>query len=562
MNGFPEFIVSTLKDLKMWEDIDFWLYFFFCDNVRRRDKLPENFRSSTDDWSTMDAKEREEACLKDETSLYNVIGEICYSVALVGISDAMFKSFIEQCAILIRMNEKQTLMLMTFAMNIVNSNRASLEQANVVNRNLEDEAEKLFKVSKRRTMQPVPHKLLDTHMGNTYERLRLGSKKISTTSRDNISTTIYELGIGEVKCLSVRDNIIIGGALSGIVTVWDLSAKRPFLFDFNTRTDGISAVEIDKTTPLIFIGTRDCKAFLYDGRRRAIEEIFSSHKAQIQSICIHKKYFLSGSDDKALGVWNRETKGPFELLQGHAGAILCIKTIDAPRRVLINEYIEEEEYKKKEEGKEEEKHSTIWEDEGEEGLQAEKKKEIDEDTTFAVTGSEDGSIRVWDLERKKCIIVLKGHCDWVTELVIVSPTVILSRSADRTVKVWDLEKQECVYTFGDENLVITAFAYNAGEVLAGCEDGTVIRWKLRNPTKPVLMFRVVESTITRIKQNADNSVIITSCEDGNIYMWNDTGNIIASLKGHTDTVNKTKDTFVQIYIRNHAFFLGIGLCVR
>ena len=537
VNGFPEFIVSTLKDLKMWEDIDFWLYFFFCDNVRRRDKLPENFRSSTDDWVTMDAAEREEACLKDETSLYNVIGEICYSVALVGISDAMFKNFIERCAILIRMNEKQTFMLTTFAMNIVNSNRASIEQANVVNRNLEDEAEKLFKVPKRKPPQLVSHTTTESQMESTYERLRLGSKKISTTNRDNISTTVYDLNIGEVKCLAVRDTTIVGGSLSGIVTVWDISEKRPFAFDFNTRTDGVSAVEIDKTMPLIFIGTRDCKAFVYNRSRRAIEEVFSGHKAQIQSICIHKKYFLSGSDDKALGVWNRETKGPFELLQGHAGAILCIKTIDAPRKVLINEYTEEEDHKEKEkvEGKEEEKHNTIWDEEEE--APAEKKKEADEDTTFAVTGSEDGSIRVWDLERKKCIIVLKGHCDWVTQLAIVSPTIILSKSVDRTVKVWDLEKQECVYTFGDENLVITAFAYNAGEVLAGCEDGTVIRWRLRNPTKPILMFKVVGSTVTNIKPNSDNSVILTSCEDGNIYMWNDTGNIIASLRGHTDTVN-------------------------
>lgn len=541
VNGFPEFMVSTLRELKMWEDIDFWLYFFFCDNVRRRDKLPENFRSSADDWVKMSAAEQEEACLKDETSLYNVIGEICYSVALMGISDAMFKNFIERCAILIRMNEKQTLMLMTFAMNIVNSNRASLEQANVSNRSLEEAAEKLFKISKRKAMQPVSHKTLSLHISDTYERLRLGSKRISTVSRDNVSATIFELSIGEVKCVAVRGSIIAGGGSSGIVSVWDHTASSPFLFDFNTRTDGISGVKIDETMPLLFIGTQDCKAFVYNIETRGIEEIFVDHKAQIQSICIHKRYFLSGSDDKSLGVWNRETKGPFELLQGHAGAILCIKTIDAPRKVLLNEYDdfngeEEEMSKPKEEGKVDEIHGKIWEREEEE---KKKKGAMDEEITFAVTGSEDGSIRVWDLDRKKCIIVLKGHCDWVTQIDIVSPTIILSKSSDGTVKVWDLERQECIYTFGDEDLSITAFTYNAGEVLIGCKDGAIVRWRLRNPTKPLMTIKVIPSYVTRIKTNIDNSIILTSCYDGNIYVWNGNGSIIASLRGHSDTVNKT-----------------------
>lgn len=524
VNGFPEFIVSTLKTLEMWEDIDFWLYCFFCDNAQRREKLAPNFRSSADDWATMNTKERDDVCLKDETSLYNVIGEICYSVALVGISDAMFKNFIERCAITIRMNETQTGTLMTFAVNIVNSNRASLEQANVEKRSVEGAAEKLFKISKRRGMQPMTHKVLDINMNNSYERLRLGTKKMSKVQRDGFSVTVYELDVGEVIRLIVRDNIVVGGTTSGVVTVWDYKSKRPFLFDFNTHTDGVSALDMDSATSTILVGTRDCKAFAYDLKRRAIIEIFDGHKAQIPSVHIHKRFFLSGSDDKALGIWNRESKGPFHLLQGHAGAILCITTVDAPRRLMLGlDDKEDNDPTKEDKGSNEPQGTPITVNEP--------------TTTFAVTGSEDGSIRVWDLDKLECVIVLKGHCDWVTQVIVVSPTVILSKSADRTVKLWDLERKECVQTYGDEDIIITAFAYNAGEIFAGCEDGTIIRWKLRNPLKPALKFKVVASTVTHISSNIDNSIIITACQDGNMYLWNDSGNVITTLRGHTDTVN-------------------------
>ena len=57
-----------------------------------------------------------------------------------------------------------------------------------------------------------------------------------------------------------------------------------------------------------------------------------------------------------------------------------------------------------------------------------------------VSGSEDKTVKVWDCDKGKEILSLKGHTGPVTS-VAISPDGkrIVSGSHDRTVKVWDAD---------------------------------------------------------------------------------------------------------------------------
>ena len=65
----------------------------------------------------------------------------------------------------------------------------------------------------------------------------------------------------------------------------------------------------------------------------------------------------------------------------------------------------------------------------------------------AVSGSSDGTLRVWDLESGQSVHTLEGHADAVNA-VTVTPMArhAISASADRMLRVWDLESGQSVFT--------------------------------------------------------------------------------------------------------------------
>ena len=67
---------------------------------------------------------------------------------------------------------------------------------------------------------------------------------------------------------------------------------------------------------------------------------------------------------------------------------------------------------------------------------------VDPSGQILVSGYEDGTIVLWDLQEGKLICTLKGHTNAVNSIVISSNTTIfLSGSEDGNIKVWDDPRQ-------------------------------------------------------------------------------------------------------------------------
>jgi WD40 repeat protein len=78
--------------------------------------------------------------------------------------------------------------------------------------------------------------------------------------------------------------------------------------------------------------------------------------------------------------------------------------------------------------------------------------QITSDGRFAVSGSEDKTIKVWDLQAETCVGTLEGHQNMVSS-VAISPdgTLIASTGfTDETVRLWDWKSGVCLQVIKHE----------------------------------------------------------------------------------------------------------------
>ena len=98
-----------------------------------------------------------------------------------------------------------------------------------------------------------------------------------------------------------------------------------------------------------------------------------------------------------------------------------------------------------------------------------------------VSGSWDGTIRVWNLEDGTCLRTLSDHDSGVYSVYISGNRIVSgSRAGSRagTVRVWDLETGTCLRTLSGHRHYILPVSVSRNRIVSGSWDGTVRMWDL------------------------------------------------------------------------------------
>jgi WD40 repeat protein len=144
------------------------------------------------------------------------------------------------------------------------------------------------------------------------------------------------------------------------------------------------------------------------------------------------------------------------------------------------------------------------------------------DGGLLATGSEDRSIKLWDLETMACIKTFKGHTYWVQDVAFsLGGNQLASAGKDKIVGLWSVKTGDYRPLKG-HTLGVTRLAYsNKGDILAsGSRDKTVRLWDsgsgqcrgvIQNFPGSVFGVAWVPST--------DENYLVTGCEDGSVLKW-------------------------------------------
>ena len=120
--------------------------------------------------------------------------------------------------------------------------------------------------------------------------------------------------------------------------------------------------------------------------------------------------------------------------------------------------------------------------------------EVRYDGRVLVAGDETGSIQVFDTNSRAILKTWKEHRQpvWVTRWHPTEPTTLLSGSDDNTLRLWDLPSENSTTIFRGHLDYIRAGAFlpsqTSPHILSGSYDRTVRLWDSRIPTKSVMTF--------------------------------------------------------------------------
>jgi WD40 repeat protein len=159
---------------------------------------------------------------------------------------------------------------------------------------------------------------------------------------------------------------------------------------------------------------------------------------------------------------------------------------------------------------------------------------------LALSGSNDNTMKLWDVATGTLVRTFVGHSNWVHS-VAFSPdgTRVLSGSRDKTVKLWDAATGALVRTFNGHSreVLSVAFSPDGSRVLSGSIDKTMRLWDAATGAT-LRTFKGHSAEVTSVAFSPDGTRALSSGSyDKTMKLWNTaTGTLLRTFGGHSEAV--------------------------
>jgi len=158
---------------------------------------------------------------------------------------------------------------------------------------------------------------------------------------------------------------------------------------------------------------------------------------------------------------------------------------------------------------------------------------------YALSGSDDEILKLWDVETGKCLRTFEGHKESVKS-VCFSPDgrYALSGSSDETLKLWNVKTGKCLRTFEGHTSGVNSvcFSPDGRYALSGSVDNTLKLWNVKTG-KCLRTFEGHTSGVNSVCFSPDGRYALSGSDDETLKLWDlETGECLRTFEGHKDWV--------------------------
>jgi F-box/WD-40 domain protein MET30 len=333
------------------------------------------------------------------------------------------------------------------------------------------------------------------------------------------NTKVFKGHTNGVMALQFFDNILATGSYDSTVKIWDMETGEE-LRTLRGHTSGVRCLQFDDTK--LISGSLDSTLRIWNWRTGECLATLPGHTAGVISLHFDSNILVSGSIDKTAKVWNFEDKSSVTL-RGHSDWVNCVRIDTASRTVF--------------------------------------------------TASDDCTVKLWDLDTKRCIKLFEGHVGQVQQVLPMPPEFevedeepevqhhsddedvyatdvpiagydyalrspsrpkakrsafnfpdsrpqppkyMLTSALDSTIRLWEVASGKCIRTFFGHVEGVWALAADTLRIVSGAEDRMVKVWDARSG-KCVRTFTGHAGPVTCL--DLGDSRMCTGGEDGEVRLY-------------------------------------------
>jgi WD40 repeat protein len=367
-------------------------------------------------------------------------------------------------------------------------------------------------------------------------------------SRSNLAKSVFDETFGNILSVAFSPDgkLLAMGDTRDTIRLW-LVAENEQLFTCEGHSDWVQSVAFSPDSQILASGSDDCTVRLWDVTTGECLRIFPGHNHWVRSVAFSPDglTLASSSDDKTVRLWEVETGKCLQDLSGHTSRVYAV-AFSPDGKLLASGSAD--------------RTIRLWDTATGECLQmlqghsrSVRSVTFNRAGSVLATGSSDRTIQLWARADADWLDVtptpeqilfqasktLKGHTDRVGSIVF-SPdgSTLASGSDDHTVRIWDIKSEQCLEILREHTSRVWSVAFSTdGQMLAsGSDDQTVRLWDTTTQQYSQTL-RGYSTQICSVGFNPTGNRLVSGGDDRMVRLWDvETGQWLRDLPGHTSRV--------------------------